>query len=120
MSAAAREGSYLQGKAAIVMFDVTSRSSFRSVPNWQREIKQALGTIPTVLLGNKVDEKSRQVTAKQIRAYTREALQYYDVSIRDKHNFEKPMLWLLRILANQPQMQFVGQPAQAPCQLSAA
>jgi len=109
-----RERFYTQGHAAIAMFDVTSRASFRSIPNWQREVKKVLGTIPTVVLGNKVDFASRQVTAKQIHSYTRQSLQYYDVSVRDKHNFERPFLWLLRMLTNQAQMEFVGPVAKQP------
>lgn len=109
-----REVLYLSGHAAIIMFDVTSRQSFRSVPNWQRELRQALGTIPTVLLGNKVDASHRQVTRKQIQSHARQQLQYYDFSVRNKHNFERPFLWLLRILTNQPQMQFVGPLAKEP------
>lgn len=111
-----REQLYLQGHAAIVMFDVTSRQSFRSVPNWQRELRQVLGTIPTVLLGNKVDAAQRQVTRKQIQSHMRQHLQYYDFSVRDKHNFERPFLWLLRMLTNQPKMEFVGPFAKEPRQ----
>merc|ERR1739845_321881 len=72
--------------------------------------------------GNKVDAaESRQVTANQVRNYSsKKVLPYYDVSVRDKHNFERPFLWLLRVLTNQPQMEFVGQFAEAPSQPSAA
>merc|ERR1712216_947104 len=120
-----REKLYLQGHAAIVMFDVTSRQSFRSVPNWQRELKAVLGIVPTVLLGNKVDASPRQVTDKQIQAHRRQHLQYYDVSVRDKHHFERPFLWLLRMLTNQTRLEFVGPFAKAPskppiCQDSAS
>jgi len=115
-----REQLYMQGHAAIVMFDVTSRQSFRSVPNWQRELRQVLGTIPTVLLGNKVDATQRQVTCKQIQSHMtsnksrKQHLQYYDFSVRDKHNFERPFLWLLRMLTNQPKMEFVAPFAKEP------
>ena len=31
-----RDGYYIQGECAIIMFDVTSRITYRSVPNWYR------------------------------------------------------------------------------------
>lgn len=113
-----RERFYMSGHGAIVMFDVTKRSSFRSVPTWQKQIKTFLGTVPTVLLGNKVDAAVRQVTPQQIQSHARQRIQYYDVSVRDKYNFELPFLWLVRRLTNQPRLQFVGPFARHPCQPS--
>lgn len=109
-----RERFYTQGQAAIVMFDVTSKSSYRSVPIWHREINKQVGIIPTVLLGNKIDAQNRQVTSDQIRSHKGNHVQYYDLSVRDQHNFERPFLWLARKLANQSHLQFVGPVAKAP------
>merc|ERR1739848_542889 len=33
-----RDGYYIQGKCAIIMFDVTSRQSYKNVPNWYRDL----------------------------------------------------------------------------------
>ena len=45
----------LQGQCAIVMFDVTSRVTYKNVPNWHRDLVRVCENIPIVLTGNKVD-----------------------------------------------------------------
>ena len=56
----------IQGQAAIIMFDVTSRITYKSVPNWHRDISRVCENIPIVLVGNKIDTKQRKVLAKQV------------------------------------------------------
>jgi len=109
-----RDGYYIQGQSAIIMFDVTSRITYKNVPNWHRDIVRVCENIPIVLVGNKVDVKDRQVKAKNIQFHRKRNLQYYDLSARSNYNFEKPFLWLARRLTNQPNLQFVGQFAKAP------
>lgn len=41
-----RDGYYIQGQCAIIMFDVTSRITYRSVPNWYRDITRVLRKHP--------------------------------------------------------------------------
>merc|ERR1712031_99856 len=109
-----RDGYYIQGQCAIIMFDVTSRITYKNIPNWHRDIVRVCENIPIVLVGNKVDVKDRQVKAKNIQFHRKRNLQYYDLSARSNYNFEKPFLWLARRLTNQPNLQFVGQFAKAP------
>merc|ERR1712110_376587 len=59
-----RDGYYIQGQCAIVMFDVTSRVTYKNVPNWHRDLVRVCENIPIVLTGNKVDIKDRKVKAK--------------------------------------------------------
>ncbi|KAJ2838112.1 hypothetical protein FBU31_000995, partial [Coemansia sp. 'formosensis'] len=33
-----RDGYYIQGQCAIIMFDVTSRITYKNVPNWHRDL----------------------------------------------------------------------------------
>merc|ERR1711990_1160237 len=109
-----RDGYYIQGNCAIIMFDVTARMTYKNVPNWHRDIVRVCETIPIVLCGNKVDVKDRRVKAKNIQFHRKRNLQYYDLSARSNYNFEKPFLWLARRLTNQANLQFVGQFAKAP------
>jgi len=109
-----RDGYYIKGQCAIIMFDVTSRITYKNVPNWHRDIARVCENIPIVLVGNKVDVKDRQVKARQIQFHRKRNLQYYDVSARSNYNFEKPFLWLARRLTHQPTLNFVGQHAKAP------
>eukprot|EP01100_Stratorugosa_tubuloviscum_P005351 TRINITY_DN239_c1_g1_i1.p1 TRINITY_DN239_c1_g1~~TRINITY_DN239_c1_g1_i1.p1 ORF type:complete len:214 (+),score=91.54 TRINITY_DN239_c1_g1_i1:166-807(+) len=109
-----RDGYYIQGNCAVIMFDVTSRITYKNVPNWHRDLVRVCENIPIVLVGNKVDIKDRKVKAKQITFHRKKNLQYYDISAKSNYNFEKPFLWLARRLLNQANLTFVESPALAP------
>lgn len=96
------------------MFDVTSRITYKNVPNWHRDLVRVCENIPIVLTGNKVDVKERKVKAKTITFHRKKNLQYYDISAKSNYNFEKPFLWLARKLVGNPQLEFVASPALAP------
>eukprot|EP00927_Polykrikos_kofoidii_P072796 TRINITY_DN68895_c0_g1_i1.p1 TRINITY_DN68895_c0_g1~~TRINITY_DN68895_c0_g1_i1.p1 ORF type:complete len:227 (+),score=37.99 TRINITY_DN68895_c0_g1_i1:50-682(+) len=109
-----RDGYFVLGECAIIMFDVTCRISYKNVPNWHRDIARICGLMPMVLVGNKVDVKDRQVAAKDIRFHRRKSFPYFDLSAKNYHNFEMPFLWLARRLTNQPNLEFVWEFAKAP------
>ncbi|KAJ3003570.1 GTP-binding nuclear protein gsp1/Ran [Thoreauomyces humboldtii] len=104
----------IQGQCAIIMFDVTSRITYKNVPNWHRDLVRVCESIPIVLTGNKVDIKERKVKAKAITFHRKKNLQYYDISAKSNYNFEKPFLWLARKLIGNPNLEFVAAPALAP------
>jgi GTP-binding nuclear protein Ran len=109
-----RDGYYIQGQCAIVMFDVTARVTYKNVPNWHRDLVRVCENIPIVLCGNKVDIKDRKVKAKSIVFHRKKNLQYYDLSAKSNYNIEKPFLWLARKLIGDPNLEFVAAPAVAP------
>ncbi|KAJ2084403.1 GTP-binding nuclear protein gsp1/Ran [Coemansia sp. RSA 988] len=109
-----RDGYYIQGQCAIIMFDVTSRITYKNVPNWHRDLVRVCENIPIVLCGNKVDIKERKVKAKTITFHRKKNLQYYDISAKSNYNFEKPFLWLARKLTGEPDLDFVEAPALQP------
>jgi len=109
-----RDGYYIQGQCAIIMFDVTSRVTYKNVPNWHRDLIRVCEGIPIVLCGNKVDVKERKVKAKTITFHRKKNLQYYDISAKSNYNFEKPFLWLARKLCGEPELEFVEMPALKP------
>lgn len=96
------------------MFDVTSRITYKNVPNWHRDLVRVCENIPIVLCGNKVDVKERKVKAKTITFHRKKNLQYYDISAKSNYNFEKPFLWLARKLVGNSGLEFVASPALAP------
>jgi len=108
-----RDGYYINGQCAVVMFDVTSRLTYKRVPNWFRDITRVCENIPIVIVGNKVDIKDRKVTPKQITFHRKKNLQYYDISAKSNYNFEKPFLYLARRLVDGG-LQFVEAPALQP------
>ncbi|KAK6344976.1 GTP-binding nuclear protein gsp1/Ran [Orbilia javanica] len=108
-----RDGYYINGQCGIIMFDVTSRITYKNVPNWHRDLVRVCENIPIVLCGNKVDVKERKVKAKTITFHRKKNLQYYDISAKSNYNFEKPFLWLARKLSGEPNLEFVAEIALA-------
>lgn len=109
-----RDGYYIQGQCAIIMFDVTSRITYKNVPSWHKDLVRVCENIPIVLCGNKVDVKERKVKAKSITFHRKKNLQYYDISAKSNYNFEKPFLWLARKLCGEAELEFVEMPALQP------
>jgi len=109
-----RDGYYIQGQGAVIFFDVTSRITYKNVPNWHRDLVRVCGEIPMVLVGNKVDVKDRKVKPKMITFHRKKNLQYYDLSAKSNYNIEKPFLFLCKKLLGNNEVHFVEQPAVLP------
>ena len=112
-----RDGYYIGGNAAIIMFDVTARVTYKSVPVWHKDLVRVCENIPIVLCGNKVDCKDRKVKPKDIIFHRKKNLQYYDISAKSNYNFEKPFLYILRKLTGDPNLNFVEAIALAPAEV---
>jgi len=98
-----REGYYIGGEAAIIMFDLTSRVTYRSVPTWYRDLTRVCEDIPIVLCGNKMDCKDRVVKPKEIFFHRKKKnVQYYDISAKSNVHYEKPFVFLLKKLTGKP------------------
>ena len=78
-----RDGYYIQGQCAIIMFDVTSRVTYKNVPGWHRDLVRVCESIPIVLCGNKVDIKDRKVKAKNITFHRKKNLQVKECCMFD-------------------------------------
>lgn len=112
-----RDGYYIGAQCGIIMFDVTSRITYKNLPKWHRDLARVAEHIPIVMVGNKVDIKDRKVKAKQITYHRRHAMQYFDVSAKSNYQFEKPFLWLCRKLSGDSQLCFLANPLLAPCEV---
>ena len=109
-----RDGYFIQGKCAIIMFDVTARITYQNVPNWHRDIMRVCENIPIVLCGNKVDLKDRAVKSRHILFHRKKNLKYYDISAKSNYNYARPFLWLAQQLSGESKLEFVETPALAP------
>merc|ERR1711985_189678 len=109
-----RDGYYINGQCGIIMFDVTSRITYKNVPNWHRDLVRVCENIPIVLTGNKVDVKNRQVKPKQVTFHRKKNLQYHEISAKSNYNYEKPFIYLARKLIGDDKLVFVEQVALAP------
>ena len=112
-----RDGYYIGSQAAMIMFDVTARITYTSVPLWHKDLVRVCENIPIVLCGNKVDVKDRKVKPKDIVYHRRKNLQYYDVSAKSNYNFEKPFLYVLRRLTGDNNLHFVEAIAFPPVEV---
>jgi GTP-binding nuclear protein Ran len=109
-----RDGYYIGGKAAIIMFDVTARTTYSSVPHWHKDLTRVCEGIPIVLCGNKVDSKERAVQPRDIIFHRKKNLQYYDISAKSNYNFEKPFLYIAKQLTGAKDLHFTEAPALQP------
>ncbi|KDO17588.1 hypothetical protein SPRG_16874 [Saprolegnia parasitica CBS 223.65] len=106
---------YADAQCAIIMFDVTSRVSYKNVPHWYRAIRRVCEDIPIVLCGNKVDAERHNV--KQITFHREKNLKCVEMSVKANYNIEKPFLWLARKLAGDDKVKFIevmGDPPPMP------
>ncbi len=69
-----RSSYYKGAKGALLVYDVTRKSTFLELPKWIEETEAALGTrIPIILLANKVDlVNERVITSEMGMAFARE------------------------------------------------
>ena len=110
-----RDGYYIDAHCAILMFDVTSRITYKNIPVWYKDIVRICGeNIPIVLVGNKVDDKNRKVKAKQILFARKHGIQYFDISAKSNYQFEKPFIYLLKKLTGDPNLTLVEEVGLAP------
>ena len=102
-----RDGSFIAGKCAIIMFDVTSRVTYVDVPRWYQDVTRVCGTIPTVLIGNKSEDPDRKVKTEHVSFHQkldRTNIEYVEVSAKSGFGIEKPFISLLRSLTNNPNL----------------
>ena len=97
---------YAKADAAIIMYDVTSKLTFKSLQKWRSRIEKTCGDIPIITLGNKVDcEKTPAVVRRRMSENADEIrefhLPHYDISVKDDYNLDKPFLELRRMLLNE-------------------
>ena len=55
---------------------MTSKITYKNVPNWHRDLERVCENIPIVLCGNKVDVKERKVKANLVTFHRKKNLQY--------------------------------------------
>ncbi|CAO1355585.1 unnamed protein product [Diamesa serratosioi] len=89
-----RDCFFSNAECAIIMFDITSPTSYKNVRYWHRKILSLCGKIPMVLCGNKADIKFRKVKTEQIYADWGRTLNYFEVSGKSRTKVFEPFLFL--------------------------
>jgi GTP-binding nuclear protein Ran len=93
-----RQGYYTDAQAAIIMFDVTAKQTYKNAQKWIEEIRENCGEIPIVLVGNKVDAANREVRPESVTLHKVYKVPYFELSVKSVYNYEKPFISLLRTL----------------------
>ena len=104
-----KDGYYFLAQGALIMFDVTNRTSYRNVENWYTDVTKVCGEqIPIVLCGNKVDIFQRMVMPKHIKFHRNKPnVSYQEISAKSNYAYEKPFLFLARKLTGKPDLQLI-------------
>lgn len=93
-----RKSVYEIADAAFIMFDLTSRTTYTNIPNWYRDLTNEKGEdFPIVIIGNKLDSE-RKVREKMITFPKRKNLPYFEMSVKDETNLDKPFNTILQKL----------------------
>jgi len=84
---------YRGATGVIYIHDLTRRSSFENLTNWQAEVQKVIGEKTSILVGNKLDlaeNGEREVSKKEGEAFKEElgALSYYETSAKDGRHVE--------------------------------
>jgi GTP-binding nuclear protein Ran len=105
---------YQASDGAIVLFDMTSRRSYKSVESYVQGYRHMCPHAPLVIVGNKVDCQEQQVLAREILLPRRIGVDCYLVSAKCYSNSEKPFLNLIRVFLRDPRATFCEIPAMRP------
>ena len=85
-----RDGYYIQGQCAIIMFDVTSRVTYKNVPNWHRDLVRVCENIPIVQKMMKSSENCE--FRKQFYTVLSFFLYFAEIRLTSKTEKSKPNL----------------------------
>ena len=83
----------------IIMYDITNKSSFNSIPEWIKNIKESKGEdFPMILCGNKIDkEDERVITREESEELSNEyVIDFFEISNKNGINIEKAVLSLVK------------------------
>jgi small GTP-binding protein len=85
------EAYYRKGHGIAIVYDVTNRTSFESIPSWFESVKnkcEGLGPIPIVLVGNKADMEAAVSMEEGFQLATERGAHFFQTSALDGSNIE--------------------------------
>ena len=101
-----RDTYYTKADMAIIMFDLTSRTTYNNIPQWHRDITNVKPDIPIVIVGNKLDLE-RTVKTNVISFPKRKKIKYFESSVKDDLGIIEPFLELLQQYYQEPKLKLV-------------
>ena len=92
-----RDGYYVNGDCAIVMFDVTARATLKHASNWTRDVQRVCGPdVPLICVGNKIDGNRR---CSHPCSFTQHSGGYCEISTKTNANITAPFERLATMIA---------------------
>ena len=93
---------FYNAKGAIVVCDLTRKSTFKNVKVWASSLFEVTGEIPLVIVGNKSDMKDKhEVEKEELMGYTKDfKAPVYQTSAKTGQNVEKIFYNLGELLVN--------------------
>lgn len=91
---------------SLLFFSVTDSKSYTAASSLFAAQTARFGRIPTVLCGNKVDAKDRQVSARKIDLHRQVGIPYCNVSTKSLFDYDHPLLFLARQILRDPTLTF--------------
>ena len=88
------------GEGFLCVFDLTSMESFELVGKLMENILEVKGEIvPMILVGNKCDQRGRQVTPPQAQDLAEKfGCEYFETSASSKQNVDAAFIALVRVI----------------------
>jgi GTP-binding nuclear protein Ran len=97
-----REGYFVAADCAIIMFDLTDRSTYNHLEDRYRDLIRVCDRMPVVLVGTKADIANKDIRPSEINFHRKYEIKYYEVSSKSNFQFEKPFVSLMRdLMGNQ-------------------
>ena len=97
-----RPAYYSGAQGALIVFDLTNRKSFESIPRWISEISAYLPGIPMELVGNKIDlVDSRRVTSAEGQDMAKEKnMTFFETSAKEGNGIDEVFNHLTTLIFN--------------------
>ena len=83
----------------ILMYDITNKASFKSIPEWIKNVSERKGDdFPLILLGNKIDkEDKREISKEQGEDLADEYnIDFFEISNKEGININEAILTLVK------------------------
>ena len=85
------KGLFQKVQGIIIVYDITNYSSFENISNWIHSINDKCGTMPVLIVGNKIDkEDEREVGTDEGKEFANDrGLLFCEVSAKTGHNIDE-------------------------------
>lgn len=101
-----KDGYFISSDGGLLVFDVTSNLSYRSISNWNIDVQRICEDIPMVVVGNKKDVRDRKVLKGEVTFPMLHGYDYVETSAKERINTKNPLLLLARKLTGKDDLTF--------------